>query len=96
MADQNQNTKRESGYYWVPRAHTCNGCKFLNFAKQGCRRNQPPGEVRPLTTYLNGDGYLALIKPSDCDWDKDGAKKKAEASQDADMSQDSGGKEEAV
>lgn len=61
MADQKQNTKRESGYYWVPRAHTCNGCKFLNFAKQGCRRNQPPGEVRPLTTYLNGDGYLALI-----------------------------------
>lgn len=93
MADQKQTTKRESGFYWVPRAITCNGCKFLNFAKQGCRRNQPPGEVRSLTTYLNGDGYLAMLKPADCDWDKDKPKKKAETAQEP---HDSDGKEEAV
>lgn len=96
MAELKQNTKRESGYYWMPRAQTCNGCKFLNFAKQGCRRNQPPGEVRPLATYLNGDGYLAMIKPSDCDWDKDKAKNKTESSQEASNRENPDGKEDVV
>lgn len=63
--------KGESGYYWVDRGITCNGCKFLNFRRCGCRRNQPPGEVRLLSSYKNGDGYVAVLKPSDCDYQKD-------------------------
>lgn len=63
--------KNESGYFWVDKSLTCNGCKFLNFYRQGCRRNQPPDVVKPLTTYLNGDGYLAVLKPCDCDYPKD-------------------------
>lgn len=63
--------KNDSGYYWVDKAITCNGCKFLNFYKCGCRRNQPSGTVRPLSSYINGDDYVAVLKPSDCDYQKD-------------------------
>lgn len=65
--------KQNSGYYWVDKKITCNGCKFLNFYKCGCRRNQPPGQVRPLSSYTNGDNYKAILKPSDCDYQKDQA-----------------------
>ena len=41
------NKRNDSGYFWVDKALTCNGCKFLNFYKCGCRRNQEPGKVRP-------------------------------------------------
>ena len=41
--------RSDSGYYWVDRKLTCNGCKYLNFYKCGCRRNQPNGQVRLLT-----------------------------------------------
>lgn len=61
--------KSDSGYYWVDKAITCNGCKFLNFRKCGYRRNQEPGTVRPLSSYKNGDDYIAVLKPSDCDYD---------------------------
>lgn len=63
--------KNDSGYYWVDKAITCNGCKFLNFYKCGCRRNQPPGSVRPLSSYINGDNYVAVLKPTDCDYQKE-------------------------
>lgn len=63
--------KNDSGYYWVDKAITCNGCKFLNFYKCGCRRNQPPGTVRPLSSYINGDNYVAVLKPTDCDYQKE-------------------------
>ena len=49
------NKRNDSGYFWVDKALTCNGCKFLNFYKCGCRRNQEPGKVRPLSSYTNGD-----------------------------------------
>ena len=75
MTDQKQTAKEENGYYWVPKTMICNGCKFLNFARQGCRRNLPPGQVRPLITYRNGDGYLAMLKPSDCNYSKDKTRK---------------------
>lgn len=65
------NKRSESGYYWVDKAITCNGCKFLNFYKCGCRRGMPPGEVRPLSTYKNGDDYIAVLKPTDCDYQKE-------------------------
>lgn len=58
--------RSESGYYWVDRKLTCNGCKYLNFYKCGCRRNQPNGQVRPLSSYTNGDDYIAILKPPDC------------------------------
>ena len=60
----------DSGYYWVDKEITCNGCKYLNFQKRGCRRNQEPGTVRLLSSYKNGDDYIAVLKPSDCDYDK--------------------------
>lgn len=63
--------KEGSGYYWVDKKITCNGCKFLNFHRCGCRRNQAPGQVRPLSSYVNGDNYKAFLKPSDCDYQKD-------------------------
>ena len=63
--------KNDSGYYWVDKSITCNGCKFLNFYKCGCRRGQPDGAVRPLSSYINGDDYVAVLKPSDCDYQKD-------------------------
>lgn len=66
----------DSGYYWVDRKLTCNGCKYLNFYKCGCRRNQPNGQVRPLSSYTNGDDYIAILKPPDCDYEKE--KKSAE------------------
>ena len=50
---------------------TCNGCKYLNFYKAGCRRNQPPGQVRHLPTYTNGDDYIAVLRPPDCDYQKE-------------------------
>ena len=58
--------RSDSGYYWVDRKLTCNGCKYLNFYKCGCRRNQPNGHVRPLSSYTNGDDYIAILKPPDC------------------------------
>jgi len=60
--------KTNTGSYWVDKAITCNGCKYLNFYRHGCRRNQKPGEVRILNTYKNGDDYVAVLKPSDCDY----------------------------
>lgn len=60
----------ESGAYWVDKGITCNGCKYLNFYKQGCRRGMPPGQVKPLSSYKNGDDYIAILKPSDCDYEK--------------------------
>lgn len=63
-------TNPESGHYWVDKSLACNGCKFLNFYKRGCRRDNPPGVVRPLSTYLNGDGYVAVLRPPDCDYTK--------------------------
>lgn len=65
------NKRNDSGYFWVDKALTCNGCKFLNFYKCGCRRNQEPGKVRPLSSYTNGDDYVAVLKPTDCDYQKD-------------------------
>lgn len=65
------NDKRNSDYYWVDKKLTCNGCKYLNFYKAGCRRNQPPGHVRRLSTYTNGDNYIAVLRPTDCDYQKD-------------------------
>lgn len=62
--------RNESGSFWVSKDITCNGCKYLNFYKGGCKRNLPPGSVRPLSSYLNGDGYLAMLKPPDCDYEK--------------------------
>lgn len=62
--------KHESGFYWVEKSITCNGCKFLNFYKCGCRRNQPPGKLRQLSSYINGDDYIAVLKPADCDYQK--------------------------
>ena len=37
----------------------------------GGRRNQEPGKVRPLSSYTNGDDYVAVLKPTDCDYQKD-------------------------
>lgn len=71
--------KQNSGYYRVDKKITCNGCKFLNFYKCGCRRNQPHGQVRPLSSYINGDNYKAILKPSDCDYQKEQANPKAES-----------------
>lgn len=68
----------ESGAYWVDKGITCNGCKYLNFYKQGCRRGMPPGQVKPLSSYTNGDNYVAVLKPTDCDYDK-GKKEPAES-----------------
>lgn len=65
------NKRNDSGYFWVDKALTCNGCKFLNFYKCGCRRNQEPGKVRPLSSYTNGDDYVAVLKPTDCDYQKE-------------------------
>ena len=62
--------KNESGYFWVPKSMTCNGCKYLNFYKEGCKRNLPPGQVRQLSSYKNGDGYLAMLRPPDCDYER--------------------------
>lgn len=73
--------KPDSGYFWCERSITCNGCKHLNFKKGGCKRNMPPGEVRPLSTYKNGDGYIAMLKPADCTYDR--TKERAVASTDA-------------
>lgn len=66
-----ENVKSDSGCYWVDKAITCNGCKFLNFRKCGCRRNLQPGQVRLLSSYKNGDGYIAVLKPSDCDYERE-------------------------
>ena len=34
--------RSDSGYYWVDRKLTCNGCKYLNFLQvQDAGRNQP-------------------------------------------------------
>ena len=63
--------RSDSGYYWVDKKLTCNGCKYLNFYKAGCRRNQPPGQVRHLPTYTNGDDYIAVLRPPDCDYQKE-------------------------
>ena len=66
-----KNERSESGSYWVDKSITCNGCKYLNFYKHGCRRNQPPGKVIPLSTYTNADDYVAVLKPTDCDYKKE-------------------------
>ncbi len=58
----------ETGSYWVDKTLTCNGCKYLHFPKRGCRRNQPPGQVRRLNSYVNDDKYIAVLRPSDCDY----------------------------
>lgn len=63
--------RSDSGYYWVDKALTCNGCKFLNFYKCECRRNQETSGVRPLSSYINGDDYVAVLKPTDCDYQKE-------------------------
>lgn len=63
--------RSDSGYYWVDKKLICNGCKYLNFYKAGCRRNQPPGQVRHLPTYTNGDDYIAVLRPPDCDYQKE-------------------------
>ena len=68
--------KTETGSYWVDKSITCNGCKFLNFHKRGCRRNQPQGKVKPLSTYLNADNYVAVLKPADCTYKKEQAEQK--------------------
>ena len=62
--------KPDSGYFWCERSITCNGCKHLNFKKGGCKRDMPPGKVRSLATYKNGDGYIAMLKPADCTYDR--------------------------
>ena len=62
--------KPDSGYFWCERSITCNGCKHLNFKKGGCKRDMPPGKVRSLSTYKNGDGYIAMLKPADCTYDR--------------------------
>lgn len=66
-----ETNKNDSGSYWVDKAITCNGCKYLNFRRCGCRRNLPPGKVRVLSSYKNGDGYIAVLKPPDCDYERD-------------------------
>ncbi len=60
--------QKRSGYYWLDKSLTCNGCKHLDFAKCVCLRNQTAGKVRPLHTYTNGDDYVAVLKPSDCNY----------------------------
>ena len=29
------------------------------------------GKVRPLSSYTNGDDYVAVLKPTDCDYQKE-------------------------
>ena len=58
----------ESGPYRVEKSITCNGCKFLNFYRCGCRRNQPPGHLRLLNSCKNADDYIAVLRPPDCDY----------------------------
>ena len=60
--------KTEERVYWLGKALTCNGCKFCNFYKSGCRKDQPPGQVRTLSSYENRSGFIALLKPSDCNY----------------------------
>ena len=60
--------QKDSESYWVDRAITCNGCKYLNFYSKGCRRDKPPGVIRPLSTYKNGEDYVAVLRPPDCDY----------------------------
>ena len=53
----------------LPKEMQCNGCKFLNFGKQGCFRGIRRGEaLRGLNTFTNATGYIAVLKPHDCEY----------------------------
>lgn len=65
------NKKNDSGFYWVEKSLTCNGCKYLDFRKCGCKRDLEAGKVRPLSSYTNGDNYIAVLKPADCDYQRE-------------------------
>ena len=62
-----QNTK--SAGYRLPKDMQCNGCNFLNFGKQGCFRGIKRGKpLRALNTFTNATGYIAILKPCDCNY----------------------------
>lgn len=67
--------KKQADAYWVDKSITCNGCKYLNFYRCGCRRNQTVGQVHQLSSFRNADDYIAVIKPTDCDYEHDSADK---------------------
>lgn len=62
------NKRNDNGYFWVGKTLTYNGYKFLNLYKRGHQHNQESGKVRPSSFYTNGDNYVAVFEPTDCDY----------------------------